>query len=138
MSQQTTAAAKVPEWDLADRMRKSLRVSGVGVQEMADYLDVARNTVSTWINGKIVPSTQTQRLWALRCGVSYEWLHSGSTSEVESLTADRELRRNSPSTREDGMSESCCTAPHADGTGRGRECSMTSSERLIVRSAVAA
>lgn len=35
----------IPEWDLADRMRKSLRHSGVGVQEMADYLGVARNTV---------------------------------------------------------------------------------------------
>lgn len=46
-------------FDLADRMRKALRVSGVTVQQMADYLGVSRNTVSTWINGHIVPSTQT-------------------------------------------------------------------------------
>jgi len=32
------------EWDVADRMRKSLRVSGVGVQDMADYLGMSRNT----------------------------------------------------------------------------------------------
>lgn len=69
--------AGVPEWDLADRMRKALRASGIGVQDIADYLGVARNTVSTWINGRIVPSVQTQRLWALRCGVPYEWLHTG-------------------------------------------------------------
>lgn len=74
---ESTATATVPEWDLADRMRKALRVSGVGVQEMADYLDVARNTVSTWINGRITPNKQTQRLWALRCGVSYEWISAG-------------------------------------------------------------
>jgi DNA-binding transcriptional regulator YiaG len=67
----------VPEWDLADRMRKALRISGTGVQEMADYLGVARNTVSTWINGRIDPSTQTLRLWAMRCGVPYEWLLEG-------------------------------------------------------------
>jgi transcriptional regulator with XRE-family HTH domain len=67
----------VPEWDLADRLRKALRTSGTGVQEIADYLGVARNTVSTWINGKITPSKQTQRLWALRCGVPYEWLVAG-------------------------------------------------------------
>ncbi|MDP9222277.1 MAG: helix-turn-helix domain-containing protein [Actinomycetota bacterium] len=67
----------VPEFDLADRMRKALRVADIGVQQMADYLGVARNTVSTWINGKIAPSTQTIRLWAIRCEVSYEWLRWG-------------------------------------------------------------
>lgn len=72
-------SASVPEWDLADRMRKSLRVAGIGVQEIAEYLGVGRNTVSTWINGKIVLSVQTQRLWALRCGVAYEWIASGVT-----------------------------------------------------------
>ena len=69
-------------WDLltfdkADRMRRALRVSDVGVQEMADYLGVARNTVSTWINGRIVPNRQTMRLWALRTGVPLEWLETG-------------------------------------------------------------
>jgi len=32
----------VPEWDTADRMRKSLREADLGVQEMADYLGVRR------------------------------------------------------------------------------------------------
>lgn len=69
MSMQTNAS-NVPQWDIADRMRKALRHAGISVQEMADYLDVSRNAVSTWINGRIAPSTQTQRLWAIRCGVS--------------------------------------------------------------------
>ena len=67
----------VPEWDLADRMRKALRVSGRSVQEMADYLEVAPTTVSTWINGRNRPSPATLRLWAIQCEVSYEWLVSG-------------------------------------------------------------
>jgi transcriptional regulator with XRE-family HTH domain len=71
----------VPEWDTADRMRKALREAGIGVQEIADYLGVARNTVSTWINGRIEPSTQTLRLWALRCGVPYGWL-TGAAAEL--------------------------------------------------------
>jgi transcriptional regulator with XRE-family HTH domain len=73
MTQQPDAPA-VPSWDMADRMRKSLRHADLGVQEIADYLGVARNTVSTWINGRIEPSTQTLRLWAMRTGVSFEWL----------------------------------------------------------------
>lgn len=74
MSEQPAAPAGVPEWDLVDRMRKALRVADLGVQEMADYLGVSRNTVSTWINGRIKPNTQSLRLWALRTGVPYEWL----------------------------------------------------------------
>jgi len=44
MSQQTIEPGSVPEWDVADRMRKTLRTANLGVQEMADYLDVSRNT----------------------------------------------------------------------------------------------
>lgn len=67
-----------PEWDLADRMRKALRHAGVAVQEIADYLEVDRSTVSTWINGRNQPSRQTLRLWAMRTGVPYAWLKEGS------------------------------------------------------------
>lgn len=69
----------VPEFDLADRMRKSLRHADLGVQGMADYLDVTRGTVGNWINGRIHPSTQTLRLWALRTGVPFKWLETGET-----------------------------------------------------------
>jgi transcriptional regulator with XRE-family HTH domain len=72
-----TADGTVIKWDQPDRMRKALRVSGVSVQEMADYLDVDRSTVSTWINGRIKPSVATLRLWALRTGVPFTWLHHG-------------------------------------------------------------
>lgn len=65
------------EPDLADRMRKSLRVSGVSVQTMADYLEVNRITAGRWINGHTKPSTAVLRLWALRTGVPYEWLRHG-------------------------------------------------------------
>ncbi len=77
VSTQTTTSVMVPEFDRADRMRKALRVAGISVQDIAEYLGVARNTVSTWINGRIEPSIQTVRLWALRTNVPYEWLQTG-------------------------------------------------------------
>lgn len=64
-------------FDLADRMRKTLRISGVTVGDMAEYLGVSRNTVGNWINGHIKPSIQTQRLWAIRTGVPFTWLQTG-------------------------------------------------------------
>jgi transcriptional regulator with XRE-family HTH domain len=79
MTEQPASPPGIPEWDVADRMRKALRHARVGVQEIADYLDVDRSTVSTWINGRIDPSTQTLRLVAMRCGVSYQWLSTGET-----------------------------------------------------------
>ena len=75
----TELPAGVPRWDTADRMRKALRVAGIGVSEMADYLGVSRTSVSNWINGRVPPSIQTLRLWALRTGVPYPWLLGGDT-----------------------------------------------------------
>lgn len=69
---------QAPEWDLADRMRKSLRHAGMDVQEIAEYLGVSRSSVSNWINGRVKPSKPTQRLWALRCGVPFSWLAEGT------------------------------------------------------------
>jgi transcriptional regulator with XRE-family HTH domain len=77
MSEQP-ATSSIPDWDLADRMRKGLRKAGVSVQQMADYLGVKRNTVGTWINGRNQPSPQTLRLWAMRCGIDHYWLVHGT------------------------------------------------------------
>ena len=75
------ATPGVPEWDLADRLGKSLKASGVAAGEMAEYLDVHRNTISRYVNGHgNRPDKRTLRLWALRTGVPLEWLEKGITS----------------------------------------------------------
>ena len=73
----------VPQFDLADRLRKALRVADVPVQEIAEYLDVSRNTVGAWINGRVVPGKAMVRLWALRTGVPFEWLLTGKSPGQE-------------------------------------------------------
>lgn len=79
----TTAlsAGTVPVLDLTDRMVIALRKApdgGMTALEMAAYLDVSRASVANWLHGKIVPSTQTLRLWAMRTGVPFEWLRTGA------------------------------------------------------------
>ena len=95
MSEQSSASY-IPEWDQADRMRKALRHAGVGVQELAAYLDVSRNTVGTWINGRVNPDTRTLRLVALRCGVPYEWLRDGiePTPHPDGTASDQPGRKS--------------------------------------------
>lgn len=72
-----------PVFDLPDRMRKALSVADVSAQDMAAYLDVSRNTISNWINGRFHPPTSALRLWAMRTGVSYAWLRTGETQRPE-------------------------------------------------------
>ena len=74
---------RVPQFDRSDRLRKALQVSDVEVQEMADYLGVSRTSVSNWINGRVPPSKQTLRLWALRTGVPLGWLETGQDPTVQ-------------------------------------------------------
>ena len=72
MSHAEVERGRVPQFKQHHRLALALEVEGVGVQEMADYLDVNRMTVSRWINGRVAPSKQTLRLWSLRTGVNQE------------------------------------------------------------------
>jgi transcriptional regulator with XRE-family HTH domain len=67
------------EWDMADRMRKALRVSELGVQEIAESLEVSRNAVSAWINGRNTPRDRDVKMFAMRTGVDYDWLRFGAS-----------------------------------------------------------
>jgi transcriptional regulator with XRE-family HTH domain len=69
------------EFDMPDRMRRALRISGVSAGDMAEYLGVRREAVSTWLSGRINPRKSTLRLWALRTGVPLEWLETGQVPD---------------------------------------------------------
>ena len=84
------AEANVPRWDLADRLRKALREADVSVQEMAEYLEISRNTVGSWINGHHRPRPSDLKQWALRTGVSYPWLTYDSNHQPDDLLDDAE------------------------------------------------
>jgi transcriptional regulator with XRE-family HTH domain len=67
----------IPQWELGDRMRKSLRHAGLSTRDMAAYLDIRSESVRRWFNGKSRPATSVLRLWALRTGADYDWLVNG-------------------------------------------------------------
>jgi transcriptional regulator with XRE-family HTH domain len=64
---------------MADRLRKSLRETDIGVQEMADYLGVSRNTVSAWINGRGPINPECLPKWAELTGFPQKWIENGDT-----------------------------------------------------------
>lgn len=65
------------EFDLADRLRRALRISNTSVQEMADELDLDRNSVSRYINGHTRPARSALIVWAMKTGVPIEWIENG-------------------------------------------------------------
>lgn len=77
MTEQPGLGNGVPEFHLGDRLSKALDVASISVQEMAEYLDVSRNTVSNYLHMRTPVNGGTLRLWALRTGVRLEWLQTG-------------------------------------------------------------
>lgn len=76
---ETPAQGTALAWTLGDRLGKAMRVAGISAAEMAEYLDVHRNTVSAYINDRQPPKRSVLRLWALRTGVSLDWLETGES-----------------------------------------------------------
>lgn len=70
------------EFDLADRLRKSLRVSGVSVGSMAESLGVSRNTVSNWINGRGRPCEDQVTIWAAITDAPANWIETGELPPI--------------------------------------------------------
>lgn len=65
------------EMDMADRIRKALRVAEVSVNEIAEVVGMNRNTISAWINGRAKPNDSQLKKIALRTGAPVEWLKTG-------------------------------------------------------------
>jgi transcriptional regulator with XRE-family HTH domain len=66
-----------PAFDLADYMRKALRESGMRAQDAADAMELSRETVSLWLNGKRRPNRGQLIAFAHVTGVPLEWLEQG-------------------------------------------------------------
>ena len=90
------------EFDLIDRLAKSLRVSGMKPGDMARALDVHRNTVGNYLNGRTQLDRRTLIAWAFACSpeVTLEWLETGETPAGPGpdggLDAERAWRYSKP------------------------------------------
>lgn len=66
----------MPEWTLADRLRKARESAGLEQTELAELAGISRATISAAENGAR-PARATLRLWALATGVPVTWLETG-------------------------------------------------------------
>lgn len=67
----------LPEFDLADRLRKAREWADLDQTELATRMGVSRGTISNNELGKTEPRLIVIRAWALATGVPIEWLMTG-------------------------------------------------------------
>ncbi|WP_082422137.1 helix-turn-helix domain-containing protein [Corynebacterium oculi] len=72
-------AGIVPQFDLADRVRKAREYADMKQQELADVTGIARTTIARIEQGKTVPRRPTIISLALATGVDQRWLETGET-----------------------------------------------------------
>ena len=76
----TETEQSVPTWTLGWRLQQSLAFAGLSVEQMADELGASRSSLSRWMNDRgSPPKAAYVKLWALKCGVPYEWLIYGDS-----------------------------------------------------------
>jgi transcriptional regulator with XRE-family HTH domain len=84
----------IPQWTLGWRMQRSLAHADITVSEIARDLGVSRATISRWLNDRGAPPRAIYvKEWALRCGVSCEWLRADEELPVPTRTGGISSRR---------------------------------------------
>lgn len=68
----------VPRFELRHRLDLALEHGDVSVSQMAAELGVSRNTVGNYLAGRTTPARAVLVVWAIRCGVSLDWLQTGT------------------------------------------------------------
>lgn len=82
---------RIPEWTLADKLRKARISAGLDQAQLADRLGAARNTVVNYENGRTDPKLYLIREWARVTEVPVEWFTRQVTGERLAALAARVL-----------------------------------------------
>lgn len=70
---------KVPNWTIADRVRKAREFSGLKQLDLAESVGMARTSLARIEQGKSEPRRTTLIAIAFATGVSLDWLEHGET-----------------------------------------------------------
>lgn len=87
----------IPEFDLADRIRKALREADLNGKQAANALGVTQSAISYWINGTSQPTRRYLVSLSALTGVSLEWLIEGvdpADMRIAQLEDDRNTWRH--------------------------------------------
>ena len=72
------------DFTLGDRLRKAREFAGLEIQELAEAVDVHRQSVTRYETDKARPKRGTLLLWSYATGVSVSWLEDGAPAASKS------------------------------------------------------
>ena len=67
----------IPQWTLADRLRKAREIAGFDQGEFAEAIGASRQSLGHWESGRRDPKPIYLRAWADASGVSLHWIETG-------------------------------------------------------------
>ena len=70
----------VPEFTIADYLRKARIHAGLDQGQLADEIGVSRSTIKNYELGHVKPRKIVLNAWAMRTGVPLEWITSLGTA----------------------------------------------------------
>lgn len=83
MREENYSELHIPQFTLADRLRKAMSDRGVTVYDMADFLGMQRETVSRYRNGGLTPGPAVIRAWSLKTQTDLHWLRTGKVPDAD-------------------------------------------------------
>lgn len=70
----SATAGVVPQWTVADRLRKAREHAGMTQAQLAETIGVAQRSVSAYENGQTTPRRPVALAWALATHVPFAWI----------------------------------------------------------------
>lgn len=67
----------IPEWTMADRLRKARELTGLDQSEFAERCGISRQAIGNYESGRRAPRGLYLRAWSEATGVPIEWLETG-------------------------------------------------------------
>lgn len=77
-----TVRGVVPQWTVADKIRKAREHAGLSQQQLADRLSVTRTSIVNWERGHTRPLRVLLGLLAAETGVDPDWLASDDAQVI--------------------------------------------------------
>lgn len=68
----------IPEWTVADRLRKAREHAGMKQSELAEEIGVSRNSISNYESSVVAPRRIVLNAWSRATKVPLAWLMTGS------------------------------------------------------------
>ena len=80
-------ATLIPEWTMADRLRKAREMIGMDQIEFAEHSGISRTSITNYEQGKRAPKGLYLRAWSEATGVDAVWLETGK-APTDAVEAD--------------------------------------------------